>query len=89
MATPKQPPQPARPHQPPPNDVERCLRFTPEQLRAYRQWRHVRAIQKYWRERERELRPPDLVLIAGPTIRLMRWFLWLLDELARAYRRRQ
>lgn len=62
------------PRRPLPDDVDRLMRLTPEQREQYEAWRFIRSIQLYWRRRERELRPPTLVLLGRAAFAVRRWF---------------
>lgn len=64
-----------RPHRPPPDDVDRYVVLTDAERDEYDSWRYVRAIQKYWRLRERELRPPTLLLLARAFLAIRRWWI--------------
>lgn len=63
-----------KPQRPRPDGVARVMQLTPEQREAYDAWRFVRSIQRYWRQRERELRPPTLLLVGRAVLAVRRWF---------------
>lgn len=69
------------PRQPRPDSVERYVRLTRSERRAYRQWRYVKEIQRYWRQRERELRPPLEVRLMPAMVAMFRGWLWLFRRL--------
>lgn len=63
-----------KPRRPRPDGLVRVMRLTPEEIEQYEAWRFVRSIQHYWRARERELRPPTLLLIGRALLAVRRWF---------------
>lgn len=72
-----------RPERPQPDDVDRFMRLTDDERADYDAWRYVRSIQRYWRERERELRPPTLLLLARLTLALRRRWRRFVEEVRR------
>lgn len=63
-----------KPRRPRPDGIGRVMRLTPDEIEQYDAWRFVRSIQRYWRERERELRPPTLLLIGRALLAVRRWW---------------
>lgn len=64
-------PKPQRPRS---DGIGRFMRLTPAEIEQYDDWRFVRSIQRYWRARERELRPPTLVLLGRALLAVRRWW---------------
>lgn len=73
----------ARPERPPPDDVDRYMVLTADEREEYDAWRYVREIQRYWRQRERALRPPTLLLLARLLLALRRRWRRFVEEVRR------
>lgn len=77
------PPPIRRPRRPPPDDVDQYVELTDQQREQYDAWRYVRSIQHYWRQRERALRPPPMLLLMRLVLVIRRQWQRFVDDVRR------
>lgn len=72
-----------RPRRPAPDDVDQYVELTDAEREAYDAWRYVCAIQHYWRQRERALRPPPMLLLMRLVLAIRRRWQSFVDDVRR------